>query len=375
MEKLMRTPGRYVQDKNVVYKMKDHVSMLGDSFYIIGSRTGMKVTQPRIEKSFEATDTKLVFETFNGESSRKEIDRIRNLVRENKSNVIVGVGGGKTIDTAKAVAHYEKLPIVIIPTVSATDAPCTALSVIYTDDGEFDEYLFYDVNPNVVIVDTDIMAKAPVKFLIGGMGDALGTYFEARACLRSNSPNLVGGGITQAGFAISKICYDILREYGLEAKLAVERNMVTPAVEKIVEANTYLSGVGAENGGLAAAHSIYNGMTILDECSHMQHGEIVAYGTVVQLVLESSPREEIEEVMEFCLEIGLPISLRDIGLSHEDSDKILEASKVACAEGESIHHILGGVSPEALHDAGLGLVGFPLKETECHHISGFPLTF
>ncbi|MCR2044182.1 glycerol dehydrogenase [Anaerosalibacter massiliensis] len=351
MEKLMRAPSRYVQDKDVILKMKDHTTMLGDSFYIIASKTAMKVTRPKIEKSFEETDVKLVFETFNGESSKGEINRIRDLVKENGSNVIVGVGGGKTIDTAKAVAYFEKLPIVIIPTVTATDAPCTALSVIYTDEGEFSEYLFYPTNPDVVMVDTAVVANAPARFLVDGMGDALGTYFEARACLRSNSPSLAFGGITQAGFALTKLCYETLLEYGYEALLAVEKKVVTPAVEKIVEAATYLSGVGAENGGLAAAHSIYNGFTVLEECEYTSHGRLVAFGTLVQLVLEGSPTEEIEEVIDFCLSVGLPITLEEVGTKEIDGKKLMKASKVACAEGESIHHILGGVTPEQLFDA------------------------
>lgn len=351
MEKLMRTPSRYVQDRDVILKMKDHTSMFGDSFYIIASKTAMSVTKLKIEKSFEGTDTNLVFETFNGESSMGEINRIRGLVRKNKCNVVVGVGGGKTIDTAKAVAYYEDLPVVIIPTVAATDAPCTALSVVYTDEGEFSEYLFYPTNPEAVIVDTAIIANAPVRFLVAGMGDALGTYFEARACKRSNSPTLVLAGMTQAGFGIAKLCYETLLECGYEAKLAVEKKVVTPAVEKIVEANTYLSGVGAENGGVAAAHSIYNGFTVLEECENTMHGELVAFGTLVQLVLEGSPMEEIEEVIGFCLSVGLPVTLEEVGLKEFDAEKIMKAANAACAEGETIHYLLGGVTTEQLFDA------------------------
>lgn len=347
----MRTPSRYVQEKDVLYKMKDHTEMLGTSFYIIGSRSGMKATREKIEKSFEGSDIKLVFEQFTGESTWNEVNRIRGLVKENNCDVVVGVGGGKTIDTAKAVADKEGLPIVIVPTVVATDAPCTALSVIYTEEGEFSDYLFYPVNPNVVIVDTEVVANAPAKFLVAGMGDALATYFEARACRETLSPTLAFGGHTEAGYALAKLCYETLIENGEEAKLAVENKVVTPALEKIVEANTYLSGVGAENGGLAAAHSIYNGLTIVEECSHMSHGELVAYGTVVQLILEGAPREELYEVVSFCEAVGLPSSLEDIGLSVNDTEQIMAAAKLACAEGESIHNMLGGVTPEQLFDA------------------------
>ncbi len=95
---------------------------------------------------------------------------------------MVGIGGGKTLDTAKAIGYYQKLPVVVIPTIASTDAPTSALSVIYTEAGEFEEYLIYPKNPDMVVMDTAIIAKAPVRLLVSGMGDALSTWFEAKAC-------------------------------------------------------------------------------------------------------------------------------------------------------------------------------------------------
>ena len=113
--------------------------------------------------------------------------------------------------------------------VAATDAPCTGLSVVYNDDGSFNKYLFYPQNPYAVLVDSRVIANAPVKFLIAGMGDALETYFEGRASLRTESPSLESGGITRAGMSIAKTCYDTLRKYGKAAIIACENNVVTPA--------------------------------------------------------------------------------------------------------------------------------------------------
>jgi glycerol dehydrogenase len=351
MIKVMRTPLRYVQGRNSLLEMNEHVSTLGDSLFFVAGKTAMKVTKEKIEQSFEGSDKKLVFEKFNGISSMQEVDRMRELVKINKSDVIVGLGGGSAIDTAKAIAHYEKLPIVIIPTVAATDAPCTALSVIYDNEGNFDKYLFYPTNPDVVIVDTEIIAKAPKKFIVAGMGDALGTYFEGRACQRSNAKNLVNGHLTEASMALAELCYQTLLENGYKAKLAIESGAITEAVEKIIEANTYLSGVGAENAGLAVAHSIYNGFTVLEECEKTMHGNLVAFGTIVQLILENSPLEEIEEVIDFCLSVELPVTLEEIGVSNKNKESIMKATKLACAPGETIHNMLGDVQTYQLYDA------------------------
>ena len=147
------------------------------------------------------------------------------------------------------------------------------LSVIYTPEGVFDHYLVLPTNPNLVLVDTGIVARAPVRLLVAGMGDALATWFEADASAASSAKNLPGGSVTQAALALAGLCYDLLMEHGYRAMLAVEKGVVTEDVEKVVEANTLLSGLGFESGGLAAAHAIHNGITALEETHPFYHGE------------------------------------------------------------------------------------------------------
>ena len=236
---------------------------LGKNWLFICSRSGHRTCHDKLEESFGTSDTHRHYEVFGGISSVGEIEKFRKMVRAENIDVVVGVGGGSAIDTAKATAYHEGKRVVIIPTVVATDAPCTGLSVIYNDDGSFNSYLFYPNNPDGVLVDSWIIAHAPVKFLVAGMGDALGTYFEARACYRTDAPSLENGGITRSAMALCELCYENLRNYGAQAKMSVEKQVVTPALDAIIETNVYLSGVGADNGGLACAHSFYNGITSL----------------------------------------------------------------------------------------------------------------
>src|SRR5919107_3109409 len=186
---------------------------------------------------------------FNGECSPEEIDRVAEEARDGDADAVVAVGGGKAIDTVKAVANPAGLPLVIVATLASTDAPTSSLSVIYTEDGEFQEYRFFERNPDAVIVDTEIVAKAPVRLLVAGIGDGLSTYFEADASSRTRKPAIAGGSPTQAALTLARLCYDTLLEYGLAARLAVEQDAVTPAVERVVEANALLSGLGFESGG------------------------------------------------------------------------------------------------------------------------------
>lgn len=351
MTKTIISPSKYVQGKGELSRLEKHTSNFGRKFLVISDEFVIKLTKKFIEDSFKNSEKELIFEKFNGECSKKEIERLRDVLKTNNCDAIVGVGGGKTLDTAKAVAYFEKVPVVIIPTIASTDAPCSALSVIYTEDGVFEEYLLLPKNPDLVLVDTAIISNAPARLLVAGMGDALATYFEARACAKSNSITMAGGQTTKSALALARLCYETLLEDGYKAKLSAENKVCTKALENVVEANTYLSGIGFESGGLAAAHSIHNGFTVLEECHHLYHGEKVAFGTLVQLVLENSPMEEIEEVIEFCLSTGLPITLKEMGIevvNHEDLMKVAEA---ACAEGETIHNMPFKVTADDVYAA------------------------
>lgn len=344
----MREPLKYVQGAGALLKFEEEMGYMGKRWLFVCSKSGYKACHDKIEQSFGDTDTYRRYEVFGGVSSKSEVAKMQAIVEEDKIDAVVAVGGGSAVDTAKATAYYTGKHVVIIPTVAATDAPCTGLSVIYNDDGSFDKYLFYPTNPDAVMVDSDVIANAPVSFLVAGMGDALGTYFEGRASIRTESPSLEGTGITRAGMAIARLCYETLRAYGSQAIVACENHVVTPALDAIIEANVYLSGVGADNVNCAAAHSFYNGLTSLGGHS-APHGCCVAFGTLVQLTLEGATKEEFEGIQGFCLEVGLPTTLAELGITTDE--QIRTIAKNACVPGETIHNLAGDVTPDELYAA------------------------
>jgi len=290
-------------------------------------------------------------ERFGGECSDEEIERLSNIAKKAGSELIVGMGGGKTLDTTKAVSHELKVPACIVPTIASTDAPCSALSVIYTPEGKFKRYLILPRNPDLVLVDTKIIAYAPVKFLVSGMGDALATWFEAESCKKKYAKNMTGDVGSMTAYALARVCYKTLLEYGVAAKLSCQVHAVTPALEHIVEVNTLLSGLGFESGGLAAAHAIHNGLTVLEQTHKYYHGEKVAVGTLASLFLTDKPKETIDEVFSFCESVSLPTTLADIGLSAVSDEELMKVAEAACAEGETIHNEPVPVTPEMVFSA------------------------
>jgi glycerol dehydrogenase len=240
-----------------------------------------------------------------------------------------------------------------MPTIASTDAPCSSCAVVYNEKGVVVSVANQRRNPDLVLVDTEVIANAPVRFLVSGMGDALSTWFEAESCKRTLSNNEVGGKGSMTAYALARLCYDTLIEYGLAAKVSCEARSVTPALEHVVEANTLLSGLGFENGGLATAHAIHNGLTVLPETHRFYHGEKVAFGVLTSLFLTNKAKSVIDEVYSFCKSVGLPTTLADIGLAGVPVLHLRKAADRACVKGESIHKEASAISPDLVVEAML----------------------
>lgn len=339
MKKVMISPSKYIQGEDELYNIGSYVNEFSNRALLVASKVDQARVQNYIDKSIEKDSFVLVYGEFTEECTRREIERMVKLAEDNNCGVFIGLGGGKALDTAKAASFLSKKPVIIVPTIASTDAPTSKLAIIYTEKSEFEEYFHLHKNPDLVLVDTGIIAKAPVRFLVAGMGDALSTFFEARSCIKSNSNNMPGGKSTKAAFALATLCFETLMEESLKAKAACELKVVTPALENIVEANILLSGLGFESSGLAAAHAIHNGLTVLEETHHYMHGEKVSFGTVVHLVLENAPEEELFNVINYCKSVGLPTCLKDLGIVDVTEAKIMAVANAATAPGETIHNM------------------------------------
>ncbi len=347
MRKAFISPSKYVQGEDELLNLGYFVKSFGSSALLIAHPDDVSRVKDKLEATAEKFAVTFIGSDFNGECSRQEVARLQEIAKEKGCSCIIGLGGGKAIDAAKCVAEGEAL--IICPTIAATDAPTSHSAVLYTPEGAFDDYAYFKQSPSVVLVDTTVIANAPTRFLVSGMGDALSTYFEARATAKSFSrvnASLPMGSRegftapavgTHAALALATLCYEMLLKDGAKAKTACDCNMVTQALENIIETNILLSGLGFESAGLGGAHAIHDGLTILEGTHSFYHGEKVAFGTIAQLVLENAPTEELHQVLDFCLEVGLPVCLADIGVEHITIEELLQVAEKACIPEESIH--------------------------------------
>ncbi len=350
MSKMIAAPDTYIQGPGEIKKLATYFKNLGQkgAYIVVDSFIKENYTESIIE-SFIDSDIIFKLEEFGGECHMGEVNKHIKAVAD--ADVVIGIGGGKTLDTAKAVAFNLDMPVMIVPTTASTDAPCSRLSVMYTPTGEVESYLFLKSSPNCVVMDTDIIINAPVRFLVSGMGDALATYYEAAACQQAGAKTLYGYEGSNTALTLAKLCLDILLNDGYQAKLAAERKVCTKAVDNVIEANTYLSGIGFESGGVAAAHSVHNGLANLQECHRFLHGEKVAFGVITQLVLQNSSSEEIESIIKFCQSVGLPTSFSDLNIADITDTTLMQVAEDACAPNETIHNMPFDVTPTDVYNA------------------------
>ena len=341
----------YVQSAGLISEVGKYLAPLGNHIAVIADERVLSIVRDSMKKSSRQHGVNLKFFRFRGECCQEEIGRLSTEIRKARVQVIVGVGGGKTLDTVKLVSSALDMPMVSIPTLASTDAPVSRVAVINTAEGRVQEIRLLPQHPKIVLVDSDVIIRAPKRFLVAGIGDALSTWFEARACSYANGINLFGGHPTQAGLALARACWDNLASSAKEAVRAVAQRTLSFSAESVIETIILLSGLGFENGGLALAHALHNGLSQLPCTQGALHGEKVAFGLLVQCVAEEA--NETEEVLTLLQEIGLPTTLEALGChSNKDSLKTV-VDYVLSRETTKIRNEPIEISPQQLLDAVL----------------------
>lgn len=331
--RVLAAPSRYIQGDGVLGQLGHYLALVPSRrTVILISAGGQQRDGARIARGLEQAGIASIVVTFGGECSINEIERAVADVRASgiAPDSLVAFGGGKCIDAGKSIAYRLRVPMVSCPSLASNDAPCSAVSVIYTPAGVTEAVEFFPQNPALVVVDTRIVADAPARYLVAGMGDAMATFYEARTCIENPSGrNVFATRPTLAAAALGELCAKTLYADGVAAVEAVRRRDVNAALDRVVEANTLLSGIGFESGGVAAAHAVAQGLTVLPRvhANHL-HGEMVAIGLMTQLALEER-HKEAAQVAEFLCAVGLPAHLGQIGVNAAQTEDLAAVMDIA----------------------------------------------
>ncbi|MEP9379303.1 glycerol dehydrogenase [Aquabacter sp. CN5-332] len=325
------SPRRYIQGPDARLKLGEELARLGRTAVLLTDTFVGDLIGDDAEKSCAAAGIALERVTFGGEITRAEIDRLEALCRQKQPDIVIAAGGGKTIDTGKSLGSRLNARIVTIPTVASNDSPTSHIIVVYDENHKLVGVDKLNGNPDLVLVDTAIIAKAPPILLSAGIGDALVKRFEVEQCVNVSGTNMFGGRPPRAALALARACYDTIREFSVAALQAVKRGESDEALERVVEASVLMSGLAFESGGLSISHAMTRGLSAVKGPASALHGLQVAYGLLVQLQLENRPADFMAEMRAFYRATGLPVRLADLGFSGGDEDLALIADLTAQA--------------------------------------------
>jgi glycerol dehydrogenase-like iron-containing ADH family enzyme len=344
---LMVAPARVVRGRQAISEAIEHIIALGRRPLLVGGERSLELEQ--LHSLLEHPELEIERASYAPDCCERSLDRLQQAVVAHRADLIIGVGGGKCLDATKLLAYRTQLPVVTIPTSGATCAAWTALSNIYSEEGAF----LYDVSlpkcPDLLILDYDLVATAPRRMLVAGIGDAIAKWYEASVSSGHSTKTLLIAAVQQA-----RVLRDILFQKSIGA-------LEQPGGEEwqeVVDATVLLAGVIGGLGGAqcrtVAAHAVHNGLTHLPSAHHVLHGEKVAYGILVQLRLQEMLQEDRlaavarQQLLEFYSAIGLPKTLADLGLSEITLSQLHHAANLACKPDSDLHRLPFAVVPEQL---------------------------
>lgn len=356
MTKIFVSPSDYVQGQNILFGAKTFIEKFGQSPILIADNTVYEIIGQRFIEYLESEKFVVNYAAFSGQASADQVTQLTAIAKNTQNDFVIALGGGKTLDTGKAIADNLGIPLVIIPTAASMDAPTSRLSVLYHEDGTFGQYRFYNRSANLILVDTQVIVQAPVKMLKSGISDALATWIEARAVAAGKGKTIFQVRPTLTALAIAQAAEKTLFKYADQAIMDNQAQVVTEAFDAVVEANTLMSGLGFESGGLGAAHPIQNGfLSIPDKAKPASHGDRVAYGALTQLKLEGKTTAEYNRYLDLYLRLGLPTVMADLFTDDVTYDDLLKIGTAATGPYESIHQVPGDPSAAEVAQAMLAV--------------------
>ena len=342
---LMVAPTQVVRGSGVLSECGPLIAKLGQRPLVVGGDRTLQSAAPFLAKML--SDFRVAQASYQTDCCETSLTQLRQAVTDHSADVILGVGGGKALDTAKLLAYQMKLPVVAIPTSAATCAAWTALSNVYSEQGAFRYDVGLPTCPELLLLDYELVATAPGRTLVSGIGDAIAKWYEASVSSGHSSQTLIIGAVQQAR---------VLRDILFQKSATALKKTGGEDWREVVDASVLMAGVIGGMGGAqcrtVAAHAVHNGLTQIPASHHMLHGEKVAYGILVQLRLEEMESGNAlavaarQQLLRFYSQIGLPMTLGDLGLGEMSLMELRQAAEFACQPKSDIHHLPFEVSPQ-----------------------------
>ena len=326
--------GRYLQEPGIINTIGDEVLRLGKAPFVVGGKTALSISSAQIEESLKKTCERYRFEAHTGSCNEEDARYFADLVLKDGFDVIVGVGGGVIMDFAKMVAYFTSLPIINVPTSSATCAAYTPLSVMYTKDGRTCPSYHHKREVDAVLADTKIIATQPPRLLLAGVFDAMAKYIEIRHRYIGEGEDYPLG--LDYAYVLAERTFSVLSKMTDKCLSDMENGILSDAVEELVFASIaatgVISGIARGSNQCALAHKFYEITRLLfnESAKPYLHGEIVGVGLLLQNFFNNEA-ERNSSLIELMKKYSMPYRISDFGIPIESFTEYFERIKNSSA--------------------------------------------
>jgi glycerol dehydrogenase len=315
--RIFSAPNWYIQGPGALVELAAVMSGYGRQPFIVADAATLLALRGRIEDLIGALVERVVFGQCGESCTAAEIERMIEAAREFSSDLVIGLGSGAAVDVAKGLSLALGLPLISVPTTATCHAPVGRVIIVHGDGEQPAETRVMPTGPDLVLVDTAIIAAGAPRHFIAALGDALALTFEIEQFTAAGQRNVFAGRPSLMAQAAAEACYRAIREHAPAALAALTRHEPNEALETVVEAVILAGGIAFENGGASIAHVLARNFASLPACRTALHGELVAFGLLPQLLLQERPAGFLAELVSFYRQVGLPARLSEIGLVAE----------------------------------------------------------
>lgn len=316
-------PGSVLRGRGAIKHLGAACGRLGQRAILVGGKRAIASVEERVAKQLEQQMVSFLgSEWYGGECSETQISRLATELLQQGVEVVIATGGGKALDTAKAASVICNIPLITLPTIAGTCSAITPFAYRYYDDGRSRDMLPLARGPAAVVIDADLLVRAPLRWLSAGLGDTLAKWYEYRAISHINT----SADLPAVARTHSELCYQLIEHFAGDACHAVRQGKANHALEQVLDAIFLYAGlISIMSNGVhtGAAHALYRGFTHCDKSRNAAHGSLVGFGNLCLLALENRSDAELMVALTLAKNCAIPTRLDDIAADLNDEDVTL----------------------------------------------------
>ncbi len=336
------SPEIIFRGNNAWDKALPKISKLTQSPLILGRSSNTDNLRNKIFRDLKNQSLNVNCANLHFDCCYEDISRVKSIILENNSDSVIAAGGGKVLDSGKYIAECLNIPCITVPLSASTCAGWTALSNIYTKNGQFIKDVPLSSCPKLLVYDHKFIQTAPSRTLASGIADALAKWYES-----SITSSTINDGLVQQAIQISRVLRDQLLIDGEKAFSHEFGNNSSwrNTIEACGLTAGLIGGIGGEKCRTAAAHAIHNAITQIVTSNKFLHGEIVGVGLLLQLRLEEIKNnnkladQSIKQLLKLMNVLNLPTTIADLGINVFENQNLEKIAEFACREGSEIHFL------------------------------------